>query len=59
MTMKLVLFTVFTCAFIGLLLISKPFEADAMRLVSIFIFPFLGLIGFGVLLFDPMKKAAK
>ncbi|KPN12962.1 hypothetical protein AKG37_13790 [Bacillus australimaris] len=59
MTMKIALFTVFTCAFIGLLLVSNPFGADAMRLVSIFIFPLLGLIGFGILLFDPMKKAAK
>lgn len=33
MTMKIALFTVFTCAFIGLLLVSNPFGADAMRLV--------------------------
>ncbi len=58
MIMKLALFTV-TCTIIGLFLMSKPFEADAMRLVSTFIFPFLGLVGFGALLFNSMKKAAK
>lgn len=59
MIMKLALFTLIICAFIGLLLVSNPFGADAMRLVCIFISPFLGLIGFCFLLFDPMKKAAK
>jgi hypothetical protein len=59
MIMKLALFTVITCTIIGLFLMSKPFEADAMRLVSTFIFPFLGLVGFGALLFNSMKKAAK
>ncbi len=59
MIMKPALFTLIICAFIGLLLGSNPFGADAMRLVSISIFPFLGLIGFGVLLFNQMKKAAK
>ncbi|WP_350393407.1 hypothetical protein [Bacillus pumilus] len=59
MMMKLALFTVVTCSFIGLFLISKPFEADAMRLVSTFTFPVLGLIGFGILLWNPIKKAAK
>ncbi len=57
--MKLALFTVITCAIIGLFLMSKPFEADAMRLVSTFISPFIGFVGFGALLFNPMKKAAK
>lgn len=59
MIMKLALFTLIICTFIGLLLMSNPFGADAMRLVCIFIFPFLGLIGFGFLLFALMKKAAK
>ncbi|KUR60836.1 hypothetical protein CEY07_02130 [Bacillus safensis] len=59
MIMKPALFTLIICAFIGLLLVSNPFGADTMRLVSISIFPFLGLIGFGFLLFDQMKKAAK
>ncbi|AWI35576.1 MULTISPECIES: hypothetical protein [Bacillus] len=59
MIMKLALFTLMICTFIGLLLVSNPFGADAMRMVATFVFPFLVLIGFGVLLFDPMKKAAK
>lgn len=59
MIMKLALFTLMICAFICLLLVSNPFGADAMRMVATFVFPFLGLIGFGVLLFNPMKKAAK
>ncbi|ARD55099.1 MULTISPECIES: hypothetical protein [Bacillus] len=59
MIMKLALFTLIICAFIGLLLVSNPFGADAMRMVATFVFPFLVLIGFGVLLFDLMKKAAK
>lgn len=57
--MKLALFTVVICSFIGLFLMSKPFEADVMRLVSTFTFPVLGLIGFGILLWNPIKKAAK
>lgn len=59
MIMKPALFTLIICAFICLLLVSNPFGAEAMRLVATFIFPFLGLVGFGVLLFHPMKKAAK
>mgnify|MGYP007039426444 CR=1 FL=1 len=33
MIMKPALFTLIICAFIGLLLVSNPFGADAMRLV--------------------------
>ncbi|MBD3859960.1 hypothetical protein IEE86_09500 [Bacillus sp. 28A-2] len=59
MIMKFALFTAVTCVFIALFLMANPFGGDAMRMVSAFIFPFLGLAGFGILLFDPLKKAAK
>lgn len=39
MIMKLALFTLIICAFIGLLLVSNPFGADAMRMVATFVFP--------------------
>ncbi|MGG1697489.1 hypothetical protein [Bacillus zhangzhouensis] len=57
--MKYVLLTGITCVFAVLFLMANPFGGDAMRMVSTFIFPFLGIIGLGILLFDPLKKAAK
>ncbi|MDR0126990.1 MULTISPECIES: hypothetical protein [Bacillus] len=57
--MKYVLLTAITCVFAVLFLMANPFGGDAMRMVSTFIFPFLGIIGLGILLFDPLKKAAK